>query len=600
MSSWAEQKTEKRCKIRKRGCLSSPSSSTLVRKYRFKKPPTWKMSTKSHSSKLSTGDLPNRSPSCSLDGGGKGKEGSVSVSARKSNLQKLKNNSDVVEEKKEVTKTRELVSQISHSCLSDPDRSMKNTKTEKVEVGRIHRRRRSASSLRIGIEEMVGGSNFHGNHCLMEIENGNVGKATRRKTKSTVKTRLKEVSNCLTTSKELLRVLHHVLGHENHRPSSTSSLITALKSELDRAKTRVDNLIKDQTFHGDEIEVLRKRFAEEKAAWKYRERARFGSAINSMAEEVEVEKKLRRQAERLNKSIAKELAEAKVSVSKAMKDVEREKRAKEILEQICEELAKGIGEDRAEFEELKKESAKVREEVEKEREMLHLADVLREERVQMKLSEAKYQFEEKNAAVERLKQQLQGYFLTQFGNEEPNGGENQEYSCNEFEKIKELEAYLKKINFGSCQDSEKLGRKEEQNEDCSDEEEESDLHSIELNMDNNNKSYRWSFVHGEKADNNQIQSNNGRKSVSEKIQWGSICLNTTNNTHQQNSNTFDWDTFSELFTHKQLEDLHKLEADDDHEIKSVKCLRDILFPELDQNHNGVAKIDDEASSMVRR
>lgn len=130
MSSWAEQKTEKRCKIRKRGCLSSPSSSTLVRKYRFKKPPTWKMSTKSHSSKLSTGDLPNRSPSCSLDGGGKGKEGSVSVSARKSNLQKLKNNSDVVEEKKEVTKTRELVSQISHSCLSDPDRSMKNTKTE--------------------------------------------------------------------------------------------------------------------------------------------------------------------------------------------------------------------------------------------------------------------------------------------------------------------------------------------------------------------------------------------------------------------------------------------------------------------------------------
>lgn len=52
------------------------------------------------------------------------------MSARKSNLQKLKNNSDVVEEKKEVTKTRELVSQISHSCLSDPDRSMKNTKTE--------------------------------------------------------------------------------------------------------------------------------------------------------------------------------------------------------------------------------------------------------------------------------------------------------------------------------------------------------------------------------------------------------------------------------------------------------------------------------------
>ncbi|XP_050941091.1 uncharacterized protein At5g41620 isoform X2 [Cucumis melo] len=472
---------------------------------------------------------------------------------------------------------------------------------------RGHRRRRSAateSCLRIGNGEMVaGGSNFHGNDCLtMEIENGNVGKTTRRKTKTTVKTRLKEVSNCLTTSKELLRVLHHILLHEDHLPSSTSSLISALKSELDRAKSRVDHLIKDQTFNMDEIEVVKKRLAEEKAAWKYRERARFGSAISSMAEEMEVEKKLRRQAERLNKSIAKELAEAKVSVSKAMKEVEREKRAKEILEQICEELAKGIGEDRAEFEELKKESAKVREEVEKEREMLHLADVLREERVQMKLSEAKYQFEEKNAAVERLKHQLQGYFV--IGNEDQNAGENREYSCNEFEKIKELEAYLKKINFGSCQDTEKIGRKEE-NGDCSDEEEEeeeeSDMHSIELNMDNNNKSYRWSFV--EKADNNQIQINNGRKSVSEKIQWGSICLNTSNNnTHQQNTNSFDWDTFSELFTRKNLDELHdQLEEDDDnHQIKSVKCLRDILFPELEQNHNGVMKMDDEASSMVRK
>ncbi|XP_031743163.1 uncharacterized protein At5g41620 isoform X2 [Cucumis sativus] len=563
---------------------------------------------KSHSSKLSTtDDIVNRSPSCSVN---KGKEEEEGGGGGGSVSRILKKNSEVVEDK-----SRELVSEISETNLSDPDRSVKNTKTtEKDEIGtmkRVHRRRRSAATepcLRIGNGEMVGGSNFHGNDCLtMEIENGNVEKTTRRKTKTTVKTRLKEVSNCLTTSKELLRVLHHILLHEDHLPSSTSSLISALKSELDRAKTRVDHLIKDQTFNVDEIEVLKRRLAEEKAAWKYRERARFGSAISSMAEEMEIEKKLRRQAERLNKSIAKELAEAKVSVSKAMKEVEREKRAKEILEQICEELAKGIGEDRAEFEELKKESAKVREEVEKEREMLHLADVLREERVQMKLSEAKYQFEEKNAAVERLKHQLQGYFV--IGNEEQNAGENREYSCNEFEKIKELEAYLKKINFGSCQDTEKMGKKEE-NGDCSDEEEEeeeeeeeSDMHSIELNMDNNNKSYRWSFV--EKADNNQIQINNGRKSVSEKIQWGSICLNTSNNnTHQQNSNSFDWDTFSELFTRKNLEELHDQLDDDDggdnHQIKSVKCLRDILFPELEQNHNGVMKMDDEASSMVRK
>lgn len=130
MSSWAEQKTEKKkCKIRKRVCLSSPSS--FVRKYRFKKPPTWKMSTKSksHSSKLSTDDIVNRSPSCSVNkgkeeeeeegGGGGGGGGSVSW--------KLKKNSEVVEEK-----SRELVSEISETYLSDPDRSVKNTKTTEV------------------------------------------------------------------------------------------------------------------------------------------------------------------------------------------------------------------------------------------------------------------------------------------------------------------------------------------------------------------------------------------------------------------------------------------------------------------------------------
>lgn len=117
--SWPEQKTEEICKIRKRRCSSSSSSSssTLVFKYRFKNTPTWKMSTKSHSS--------NRSPSCSVAGGGsKGKEASVSVSvsvSARNHSQKLKNNMDIIEDKQELMKTQDFVSQISHSCLSDPD-----------------------------------------------------------------------------------------------------------------------------------------------------------------------------------------------------------------------------------------------------------------------------------------------------------------------------------------------------------------------------------------------------------------------------------------------------------------------------------------------
>ncbi|XP_022153078.1 uncharacterized protein LOC111020667 isoform X2 [Momordica charantia] len=483
---------------------------------------------------------------------------------------KNNNNSDAVEleDKKELIKTGEMVSQISHSCLSDPDPNFNNTKSEKVEggSGRVQRRRRSACSLRIGIGEIeVGGSNFRGNDCLMEIENRSEVKTTRRKKKFTVKTRLKEVSNCLTTSKELVRVLTHVWGsHDEKQPSSASSLMAALKSELDRAKTRVEHLMRDEQrlFHGDEIEALRKRFAEEKAAWKYKERARVGSAISSMAEEVAVERKLRRQAERLNKRIGKELGEARVAVAKAMKDVDREKRAKEILEEICEELAKGIGEDRAEFEELRKESEKVREEVEKEREMLQLADVLREERVQMKLSEAKYQFEEKNAAVERLKDQLEAYFVE-------NRDHSQDSFNNKLDKIKELEAYLKKINFGSY-------NKNKEEEDCN-WDEESDLHSIELNMDNNNKSYRWSFVHGSHNASKRNSFEKERKSLSEKIQWGSICFNSSSKNGEFEG---DGERDGEIqITHKQKSG-------------GVRCLRDILFPVSGVEENKVEKTED--------
>lgn len=322
--------------------------------------------------------------------------------------------------------------------------------------------------------------------------------------------------------------MNHVCCLEEQR-SLSISLVSALRVELDRACIQIDNLIREQQSNRNEIEHLMKHFAEEKAAWKRKERERIRDAISCIAEELGVEKKLRRQTERLNKKLGKELADTKAVLSKKTKEVEREKRAKEILEQVCEELAGSIGEDRAQVEDLKRESAKVRLEVEKEREMLQLADVLREERVQMKLSEAKYHFEEKNAAVEQMRNELEAYLRAKIG-EDSDGSPK-------FEKIKELEAYLKKINFGSSQRAEKrdvveLAHREEHGGDDSGE---SDLHSIELNMDNNNMSYKWSYACGNDADEDDSKRISvdkefaGRKSLSEKIQWGSICLNKSSN-----------------------------------------------------------------------
>lgn len=90
--------------------------------------------------------------------------------------------------------------------------------------------------------------------------------------------------------------------------------------------------------------------------------------------ELEYERKARKKLEVMNKKLAKELGE--------------ERMAREAIERVCEELAREISCRNSEI-------SRMRKEMEEERKMLRMAEVIREERVQMKLSEAKFLFEEK-------------------------------------------------------------------------------------------------------------------------------------------------------------------------------------------------------------
>ncbi|KAK4607878.1 hypothetical protein RGQ29_001623 [Quercus rubra] len=591
------ESAERVCKIRKRGCSSS-SSSSLVRRYRFKRAilvgkrggsstpfPTWKTSARSPSLAMENAEF-SKVPTSSS----KGKQ--VSLSARKlaatlweinevpsASLQVVKNKNHNNSNIEKQFSSTETVPKLSYP-FSDPcHSSISNSEPERLERsggGGSNQKRTSAISHRPQLSDYcLGGLDSFSNASLMEIESHSLGRTHG------IKTRLKEVSNVLTTSKELVKVLSHVWGIQEQN-SSSMSVLSALHAELDQARNQVDQLIREQRSNRNEIEHIMRHFAEEKASWKIKEREKIHNALACIAEELEVEKKLRRQTERLNKKLGKELANTKSSLSKATKELERETRAKEILEQICNELARGIGEDRAQVEELKRESVKVREEVEKEREMLQLADILREERVQMKLSEAKYHFEEKNAAVEKLRNELEAYLRTNVCKENGDGSPK-------FEKIKELEAYLKKINFGSSQIVEKEHDEGEvaDGEECEgDDSADSDLHSIELNMDNDNKSYKWSYAGGDDAQNDskRVIDNEfkGRKSISEKIQWGSICLNrgTSNGRKldlgrksRDNSDGFDQERLSELLSQAQTQD----HDDEIKRYRSVKDLRDHIL-----------------------
>ncbi|KAB2087055.1 hypothetical protein ES319_A04G076300v1 [Gossypium barbadense] len=464
--------------------------------------------------------------------------------------------------------------------LSDPSHSPVSERMDRSGTGSRLRRASSVSHRLRHTDNNVGVLDSVSNASLMEIETRSHAQTPKGSTVG-VKTRLKDVSNALTTSKELLKIINRMWGHED-RPSSSMSLISALHAELERARLQVNQLIQEQRSDQHDINYLMKCFAEEKAAWKNKEQKVVEAAIESIAGELEVERKLRRRFESLNKKLGKELAETKTSLLKSVKELESEKRARVVIEQVCDELARDISEDKAEREELKRESAKVLQEVEKEREMLQLADVLREQRVQMKLSEAKYHLEEKNAAVDKLRNQLENFLGTKREKEKGRCSLNEPNS-------EEIAAYLNRVHFGShpSEENDEDGEVEDAIE-CEEDSAESDL--LELNMDNNssnnNKNYKLVYAFAAR-DSREPQINEditGRKSASSKLPRRSTSLQRSisdgidwgmqKDRHQDSvDNDLEWNRFTEL--EKQVET--KGYGDEMHGYKAVKGLREHLL-----------------------
>ncbi|KAK6231886.1 hypothetical protein QUC31_010885 [Theobroma cacao] len=599
-------------KIRKRGCSSSASSSSsVIQNYRFKRAilvgskrggsstpvPTWKLMMRSPStaSMLRATESPKYAGSQSgskVKGQGQGQQQPISARKLAATLWEMneipsprrKEGNDERRRRKEGRERGVARSVHSGSLpphLSDPSHSPVSERMDRSGTGSRQRRASSVSHKLRLTDHNVGVLDSISNASLMEIETKSHAQTP---TGSTVgfKTRLKDVSNALTTSKELLKIINRMWGHED-RPSSSMSLISALHAELERARLQVNQLIQEQRSDQHDINYLMKCFAEEKAAWKSKEQKAVKAAIESIAGELEVERKLRKRFEGLNKKLGKELAETKTSLLKSVKELESEKRTRVVIEQVCDELARDISEDKAEKEELKRESAKVREEVEKEREMMQLADVLREQRVQMKLSEAKYHLEEKNAAVDKLRSQLETFLGTKRVKEKGRVSLNEQNTNSE-----EIAAYLNRAHFGPhpSEENEEHGEVEDVVE-CEEDSGESDLHSIELNMDNNNKNYKWAYAPGATRDSRDPLINEeditGRKSTSSRLPRKSTSLQRSisdgvdwgiqNERLQNSGDDLEWGRFAEL--EKQVET--KGYGDEMHGYKAVKGLREHLL-----------------------
>lgn len=205
---------------------------------------------------------------------------------------------------------------------------------------------------------------------------------------------------CLKTSEEVRQIYSHLKLLDQQL--GAVSVVSALQAELEQARARIQELETERRSSKKKLEHFLRKVSEEKASWRSREHEKIRAFIDDLKAEVNRERKNRQRTEIMNSKLVNELADAKLSAKRYMQDYEKERKGRELIEEVCDELAKEIGEDKAEVEALKRESMKLREEVEEERRMLQMAEVWREERVQMKLVDAKVALEQKHSQMSKL------------------------------------------------------------------------------------------------------------------------------------------------------------------------------------------------------
>ncbi|KAI5056504.1 hypothetical protein GOP47_0028322 [Adiantum capillus-veneris] len=184
--------------------------------------------------------------------------------------------------------------------------------------------------------------------------------------------------------------------------------------ELQRALSRVRQVEAAQISARKDVDILLRRCADEITMLRAKEQEKVKATVLFIAEELEMEREARKNAEVERERLANCVADANKAVLATERELEKERQSRLLMEAVCNELANKIGEDKTEVEELKRELAKARDEIEEERKAIHVAEAWREERVQIKLAEAKLELDERCIALDRLKMKLQ-CFLSKEG-----------------------------------------------------------------------------------------------------------------------------------------------------------------------------------------
>ncbi|XP_058096022.1 uncharacterized protein At5g41620-like [Magnolia sinica] len=221
------------------------------------------------------------------------------------------------------------------------------------------------------------------------------------------KGRLGEVGYSLKTSAELLKVLNRIWTLEEQHASNVS-LVKSLKMELAHSRARIQELMHERQADRHEIDDLMKQVAEDKLIRKSKVQDKIKAAVQSVRDELEDERKLRRRSESLHRKLARELSEVKSAFSKALKELERERKMRLLLEDLCDEFARGVGDYEKEVRALKHKAEKDHDSKD-DRLILHVSEAWLDERAQMKHAEARSDLAKKDTIVDRLRSEIETF-----------------------------------------------------------------------------------------------------------------------------------------------------------------------------------------------
>ncbi|CAL9101055.1 unnamed protein product [Musa textilis] len=234
-----------------------------------------------------------------------------------------------------------------------------------------------------------------------------------------LKGKLGEAGYSLQTSTELLKVLNRIWSLEEQHACNVS-LVKALKVELEHAQARIQELMQEQHVYRHEMDNLMNQVAEDKLIRKNKEQQKIKAAVQSIRDELEDERHLRRRSESLHRKLGKELSEVNATYMKAVKDLERERKTNSLLEDLCDEFAKAVTDYEQEVRELKQKS-QVACDHKVDRLVLHISEAWLDERVQMNIAEDQGDLAEKTTITDRLSSEIESFLRARrsraFGND---------------------------------------------------------------------------------------------------------------------------------------------------------------------------------------